>query len=113
MINIRDIFAMSRLSLIHADQLPRVSKSNYCCAVVNAFKNLRRRQLKDVPAENILITYAKDGWYNGDDKTAAGPFASGSKLFQGANWVTKITRGTKDYANYSHLIDLYNQHLNP
>ena len=38
--------------------------------VVNALKNLRGRQLKDVPAENILITCAKDGWYKSGYKTA-------------------------------------------
>ena len=44
---------------------------------------------------------------------AAGPFASGSKLFQGANWVPKINRGTNDYAHCSHLIYLYDQYMNP
>ena len=87
--------------------------SNYCRTVVNALKNLRGRQLKDVPAEKILITCAKDGWYKSGDKTAAGPFASGSKLFQGVNWVAKVTRGTNDYAHCSHLIYLYGQHMNP
>ena len=90
-----------------------ISKSNYCRTVVNALKNLRGRQLKDVQAENILLTCAKDGWYKGGDKTAAGPFASGSKLFRGANWVAKITRGTNDYAHCSHLIYLYDQYMNP
>ena len=41
-----------------------------------------------------------------------GPFASGSKLFQGANWIGKITRGTNKYAHCSHLIYLYDQHIN-
>ena len=86
-----------------------MSNSNYCRTVVNALKNLRGRQLKDVPAEYILITCAKDGWYKSGDKAAAGPFASGSKLFQGANWVAKITRGTNDYAHCSQLIYLYDQ----
>ena len=43
----------------------------------------------------------------------AGPFASGSKLFQGANWVARITRGTNDYEHCSHLIYLYDQYMNP
>ena len=68
---------------------------------------------KKVLAENILITCAKDGWYKSGDKTTAGPFASGSKLFNGANWVAKVTRGTNDYAHCSHLIYLYDQHMNP
>ena len=76
-------------------------------------KNLRSRQLKDVPAENILITCAKDGWCKKGNADVAGPFASGSKLFQGANWVAKVTRRTNDYAHCSHLIYLYDQHVNP
>ncbi len=113
LITIKDIPALSRLSLSHSGQVAGMSNSNYCRTVVNALKNLRGRQLKDVPAENILITCAKEGWYKGGDKTAAGPFASGSKLFQGANWVPKITRGTNDYAHCSHLIYLYDQYINP
>ena len=45
-----------------------MSKLNYCRTVVNGLKNLRGRQLKDVPAENILITCAKDGWYKNGNK---------------------------------------------
>ena len=113
LITIKDIPALSRLSLSHSGQLAGMSKSNYCRTVVNALKNLRGRQLKDVPSENILITCAKDGWYKKGNADVAGPFASGSKLFQGANWVAKITRGTNDYAHCSHLVYLYDQHMNP
>ena len=113
LITIRDIPALSRLSLSYKGQLAGMSNSKYCRTFVNALKNLRGRQLKSVPAENILITCAKDGWYKGGDEKVAGPFASGSKLFQGANWLPKVTRGTNDYAQCSHLIYLYNQHVNP
>jgi hypothetical protein len=90
-----------------------MTTSNYCRSVVNALKNLRGRQLKDVPAENILITCAKDGWHKKGNVDVAGPFASGSKLFQGANWVAKITRWTNDYSHCSHLIYPYDQYMNP
>ena len=113
LITIKDIPALSRLSLSHSGQLAGMSKLNYCRTVVNALKNLRGRQLKDVPAEDILITCTKDGWYKKGNVDVAGPFASGSKLFQGANWVAKVTRGTNDYAHCSHLIYLYDQHMNP
>ena len=113
LITIKDIPALSKLSLSHSGQLDGMSKSNYCRTVVNALKNLRGRQLKDVPAENILITCAKEGWYKKGNDGVAGPFASGSKLFQGANWIGKITRGTNKYAHCSHLIYLYDQHMNP
>ena len=76
-------------------------------------KNLRGRQLKDVPAENILITCAKDGWYKKVYVDFARPLASGSKLFQGANWAAKVTHGTIDYAHCSHLIYVYDQRINP
>ena len=66
-----------------------------------------------MPAENILITCAKDAWYKKGNVDVAGPSASGSKLFKGANWVAKVTRGTNDYAHCSHLIYLYDQHMNP
>jgi len=75
LITIKDIPALSRLSHSYKGQLAGLSNSKYCRTVVNALKNLRGRQLKDVLAENILITCAKDGWYKSGDKTAAGPFA--------------------------------------
>jgi hypothetical protein len=104
---LKDIPALSRLSFSYKGQLAGMSNSNYFRTVVNALKKLRGRQLKDVPAENILITWAKDGWYKKGNVDVAGPFASGSKLFQGANWVAKVTRGTNDYVHCSHLIYLY------
>ena len=113
LITIKHITALSRLSLSNSGQLTSMSKPNYCRTVVNALKNLKGRQLKDVPAENILITCAKDGWHKKGNVDVAVTFASGSKLFQGANWVAKITRGANDYAHCSHLIYIYDQHMNP
>ena len=75
--------------------------------------NQLEEAFKRKAAEYILITSAKDGWYKKGNEEVAGPFASGSKLFQGANWVAKVTRGTNDYAHCSHLIYLYDQHKNP
>ena len=113
LITIKDIPALPRLSLSYKGQLAGMSNSKYCRTIVNALKNLRGRQLKDVPADNILITCAKDGWYKKGNVDVAGPFASGSKLLRGANWVAKVTRGTNDYAHCSYLIYLYDQHMNP
>jgi hypothetical protein len=103
LITIKDIPALSRLSLSHSGQLAGMSNSNYCRTVVNALKNLRGRQLKGVPAENTLLTCAKEGWHRKGKEKVASPFASGSKLFQGANWVAKVTRGTNDYASHPPL----------
>ena len=81
--------------------------------MVNSFQNLRGRHLKDVPAQNIPITCAKAGWYKNGNEKVAGPFAPGSKLFQGANWIANKTRGTNDYIHCSHLIYLYDQYVSP
>jgi hypothetical protein len=113
LITIKDITALSKLSLSHSGQLAGISNSSYCKTIGIALKNLRGRQLSGVLADNILITCAKEGWYKKGNERVAGPFASGSKLFKGANWVPKITRGTNDYAHCSHLIYLYDQHMNP
>ena len=113
LITIKDIPSVSRLSLSYTGQLAGMSNANYCRSIVNALKNLRGRQLKDVPLENILITCNKKAWYKNENKNLAGPFASGSKLFKGTNWVANKTRGTNDYDNCSHLIYLHDQHINP
>jgi hypothetical protein len=113
LITIKDITALSKLSLSHSGQLVGISNSSYCQAIGIALKNLKGRQLKDVPAANILITCAKEGWYKKGNEEVAGPFAARSKVFKGANWVAKITRGTNDYAHCSHLVYLYDQHINP
>ena len=59
------------------------------------------------------ITCAKAGWYKNGNEKVAGPFAPESKLFQGANWIANTTRGTNDNIHCSHLIYLYDQHVNP
>ena len=86
-----------------------MSKLNYCRTVVNALKNLKEPTAEERASRRHPITCAKDGWYKKGNVDVAGPFASGSKLFQGANWVAKVTRGTNDYANCFHLIYLYDQ----
>ena len=113
LIDVQDIPAISKLKLSYSGQEAGLYKAAYRKAMVNGLKNLRGRQLKDVPARNILITCAKAGWYKNGNKKVAGPFASGSKLFHGANWIPNTTRGTNDYIHCSHLIYLYDQHVNP
>ena len=73
-----------------------LSKTFYRKAMVNGLRKLRGLELKDVPAQNILISCAKAGWYTNGNEKVAGPFAPGSKLFQGANWLANTTKGTKD-----------------
>ena len=81
LIDVQNIPAISKLKLSYSGQEAGLSKAAYRKAIVNGLKNLRGRQLKDVPAQNILITCAKAGWYKNGNKKVAGPFASGSKLF--------------------------------
>tara|TARA_X000000950_G_scaffold243200_1_gene298091 strand:- start:146 stop:1363 length:1218 start_codon:yes stop_codon:yes gene_type:complete len=113
LITICDIPALSKLKLSYNGQSKGLNEDQYCRTVVTALKNLRGRQLKDVPIENILITCIKNGWYKNGDEKVAGPFASGSKLFKGAKWIANTTRGTNNHAHCSHLIYLHDQHINP
>ena len=113
LIDVLDIPAISKLKLSYSGQVAGVSKAACRKAMVNGLKNLRGRQLKDVPAWNILITCAKAGWYKNGNERVAGPFTSGSKLFRGANWIPNTTRDTNDYIHCFHLIYLYDQHVNP
>jgi len=34
-------------------------------------------------------------------------------MFENTNWIANTTRGINDYAHCSHLIYLYDQHINP
>ena len=111
LITIKHITALSRLSLSHSGQLASMSKPNYCRTVVNALKNLKGRQLKDVPAENILITCAKDGWHKKGNVDVVGPFALGSQLFQGANWVPRSKLDSKANQRDQRLRTLLAPHL--
>lgn len=113
LINVQNIPAISKLKLSYSGQMSGMSNEDYIRSMVNGLKNLRGRHLKDISAQNILITCAKDGWYKNGSLENAGSFASGSKLFQGANWIPNTTRGTNDYMHCSHLIYLYDQHVNP
>jgi hypothetical protein len=113
LITICDIPALSKLKLSYTGQFKGLNDDQYCQTVVTALKNLRGRQLKGVPPENILITCIKKGWYKNDKEKVAGPFASGSKLFKGAKWIANTTRGTNDHAHCSHLIYLHDQNINP
>ncbi|TPJ17781.1 hypothetical protein FJW04_09565 [Mesorhizobium sp. B2-7-3] len=89
--------------------------------VSSALYNLRRSDLRD-NLDGVMVTCAKRNWYlNGLDddqvkkgsKSKPGPFASGSRLFDGVDWLANTTRGTNDYIEKSHLIYLYDQHINP
>jgi hypothetical protein len=84
---------------------------DYCSKINNALRNLKSRELKGVELSNVLLTCKKEGWIKAEDK--AGVFSVGSRMFNGVNWIPNTTRGTNDYSHCSHLIYLYDQHINP
>jgi hypothetical protein len=88
-----------------------MKSKQYCSTIRNSLKNLAGRGLKEVNKNNILLTCLKDAWFDKSGK--AGVFARGSKLFEKTNWCANTTRGTNKYAHCSHLIYLYDQHINP
>ena len=110
LIDLQDIPPISKLNLSHSGQTKGMSQCSYYSKISGALKNLRSRQLKGVQLDDILVTCKKDAWFKQENK--AGVFAKDSKMFQ-ANWIANTTRGTNDYAHCSHLIYLYDQHVNP
>ena len=75
------------------------------------FVTLSHENLRGLSCLNVLLTCKKEGWLKAEDK--AGAFSVGSRMFTGVNWIPNTTRGTNDYSHCSHLIYLYDQHINP
>jgi hypothetical protein len=71
-------------------------------------------ELQGVDKDKIMVTCAKACWFakGSDYLNKPGPFAQGSRLFDGAHWVPNTTRGTNDYQHCSHLIYLWDQNAN-
>ena len=85
--------------------------------MATALKNLKERDLKNVPTNEIALTCVKSLWYKSGSKDTKdpkpGPFSINSRMFKGTNWISNTTRGTNDYSNCSTLIYLYDQHPHP
>lgn len=109
LIEVRDMPSINRFRFSYSGQ-GAMSKQQHR-TVANAIKKVRERLMSGVPKENIMITSSKDMWLSRYDQP--GPFASGSRLFRGTNWVPNTTRGTNLYRHCSHLIYLWDQNLNP
>ena len=101
----------TKLNLSYSGQLQGMKNKKYIATITNALKNLRARQLKGLDLSDVLLTCKKDAWVKDNGK--AGVFAQGSKMFENTNWIANTTRGTNEYAHCSHLIYLYDQHINP
>jgi hypothetical protein len=111
LINLQDIPSISKLKLSHTGQQEGMRSSKYYSKLSCGLKNLRSRQLKGLDLSDVLLTCKKDAWIQNNGK--AGVFAQGSKMFENTNWIPNTTRGTNEYAHCSHLIYLYDQHINP
>lgn len=85
--------------------------------VSGALKKLREGPLREVPLDRVLITCVKSNWYKDGKsdipKPKPGGFSTNSRMFTKAQWIPNTTRGTNLYSECSHLIYLYNQHINP
>lgn len=111
LINLEDIPSISKLKLSHTGQQEGMRSLVYCSKLSGGLKNLRARKLKGLDLSTVLLTCKKDAWVRDNGK--AGVFARGSKMFEKTNWIANTTRGTNEYAHCSHLIYLYDQHVNP
>jgi hypothetical protein len=111
LINLEDIPSISKLKLSHTGQQEGMGSAVYCSKLSGGLKNLRARQLRGLDLSNVLLTCKKDAWFKDNGK--AGVFAQSSKMFENTNWIANTTRGTNEYAHCSHLIYLYDQHINP
>jgi len=109
LIEVRDIPSINRLKFSFTGQ-QTMTKADHK-KVSGALKNTRERLLRGVPMENLMITSAKNMWSTPTGRP--GPFAVGSRMFDGPNWVPNTTRGTNRYRHCSHLIYLWDQNLNP
>lgn len=109
LLDVRDMHSINRLKFSYTGQ-QTMTKADHK-KVSGALKNTRERLMRGVPKENIMITSAKSMWSTPAGKP--GPFAIGSRLFEDTNWVPNTTRGTNNYRHCSHLIYLWDQHLNP
>ena len=85
--------------------------------VATALKNLKERDLKDIPTNEVVLTCVKSLWYKSGSKDTkdpkSGPFSLNSRMFKGTQWISNTTRGTNNYSHCSTLIYLYDQHPHP
>ena len=110
LIDLQDIPSISKLNLSYSGQQAGMKNKRYFSKFSGGLKNLRGRQLQGLDLSNVLLTCKKSAWETESGK--AGVFARGSKMFENTNWIANTTRGTNDYIHCSHLIYLYDKHLN-
>ncbi|RUX49480.1 hypothetical protein EOA33_12445 [Mesorhizobium sp. M4A.F.Ca.ET.050.02.1.1] len=119
----RELITLEKIPSLHGVRLSFTGQMDGKAVgkrVSNALRGIRRYDLGD-DLSCVLVTCAKRNWFlNGLDddqvkkgmKPKPGPFASGSRLFDGVTWLANTTRGTNDYIEKSTLVYLYDQNIN-
>lgn len=90
--------------------------------VAQTLNSLAKRDLKDIPREDIIVTCSKESWFDGNKshedligsevRAKAGKFAKRSGLFK-VNWLPNTTRGSNRWSHCSHVVYLYDQYTSP
>jgi len=97
----------------------RRSSDKTCRAIGNTLKKLFERRWIGVDRTEVLITCARDKWFDDRKGRYAGQWAQHSRLFGrdygkgGVKWLPNKTRGTNDFKELSHMIYLYSMSPNP
>ena len=117
LITVKPIPSLKTMKFNYGQQ-QNYKKSQSCTSkVATVLKNLKGRDLKNIPCNEIAVTCVKDLWYQGvntDIKgSKPGAFAVNSRMFKDTHWIANTTRGTNDYSQCSTLIYLYDQHPHP
>lgn len=118
LVTVEDLALPARLNLSYSKQTRR-SKETTCKSIGGALKNLLYRRWKGVERPNIILTCARDKWFEDRKGRYAGEWAKYSRMFgrdygkDGVQWLPNKTRGTNDYKHASHAIYLYSMSPNP
>ncbi|WP_291206859.1 hypothetical protein [Hyphomonas sp.] len=117
LITVRTISALEKDNWSYSGQTLGTGRTARVERISEALSTFRKRSLKGVPLNNVMVTSAKSNWYaKGHDASSRKPkaagFASRSKLFKGTHWVANTTRGTNSYIHCTHAVYLWDQHPN-
>jgi len=117
LITVKTIPSLEKMKFNYGWQQRFKKYPNCSKKVATALKNLKERDLKNIPSNEVLLTCVKSLWYKSSSKDTKdpkpGPFSIKSRMFKGTHWIPHKTRGTNDYSHCSTLIYLYDQHPHP
>ena len=118
LVSIEALSLPQHVSLSFSKQTRR-SNEKTCKSIGSALKNLIERRWRGIRREDIILTCARDKWFEDRKGRYAGQWAKHSRLFGrdygkgGVHWLPNKTRGTNDYKHASHVIYLYAMSPNP